>query len=132
MLINYWVLKLKLHFYCYTVVVQQPVFVKLPKKRQLDFKGTSLAYLISNYSEYVNIAFVKDERKIIDTSGNGYELDFQYDPIDNTTVTVTLHMTGKPQHAGEYTLCTSVLDDTSTRNCTKSVSVGKGKNIIVP
>ena len=113
-----------------TVVVQQPVVDPFPGS-QLGLGGASLVFHISNYSKYVNIQFVKDERKIVDLSGDGYELKFQYDPLDNTTVTMTLHMTGNLKHAGEYTLCTSLVNDTSTRNCTTSVSVSKGKNTIV-
>ena len=112
--------------------MQQPVVEPVPGKSQLGLKGASLVYHISNFSEYVNITFVKDERKIIDPSGDGYKLDLQYDPLDNTTVTLTLDMTGNPKHAGRYTLCTSLVIDTSTLNCTISVSVSNGKKIIVP
>ena len=113
--------------------MQQPVVEPVHGKSRLDlFKGASLVYNISKYSEYVNTTFIKDERKIIDPSGNGYKLDLQYNATDNTTVTMTLHMTGNPNHAGRYTLCTSLVIDTSTLNCTISVSVSKGENIIVP
>ena len=111
--------------------MQQPVVDQFPEKSQLGLGGASLVYHISNFSKYVNITFIKDESKIIDPSGNGYELEIQYNPLDYTTVTLTLHMTGNPQHAGRYTLCTSLVNDTSTLNCTISVSVSEGKNIIV-
>ena len=112
--------------------MQQPVVDQFPGKSKLGLGGASLVYHISNFSEYVNIQFVKDGRKIIDRSGDGYKLELQYNPLDNTTVTLTLHMTGNLKHAGEYTLCTSLVNDTSTPNCTTSVSVSNGKNITVP
>ena len=111
--------------------MQQPIVDQFPGKSHLGLGGATLVYHISNYSEYINIKFVKDERKIINPSGNGYELELQYNPLDNTTVTLTLDMTGDLKHAGEYTLCMSILNYTSTLNCTISVSVSKGKNTIV-
>ena len=116
-----------------TVVVQQPVVDPFPGKSQLGlFKGASLVYHISNFSEYVSIKFKKGSNKLIDPSGDGYKLELQYDPLDNTTVTMTLHMTGNLKHAGDYTLCMSIANDTSTLNCTTSISVSNGKNITVP
>ena len=111
--------------------MQQPVFVKVPvKSHQLDlFKGASLFYHISNYSKYVDIVFRKD-RIQIDPYRKGYKLSKTF--LDNATIVMTLHMDGTPHHAGGYTLCTSIVIGayTSTPDCTTSVSVIKGNNIM--
>ena len=117
--------------------MQHPVVDHFPGKSHLDFGGASLEYSISSYSEYVKYKFVKgihaNDKEVINHS-DGYKIDCRPHPLDNTTVTVTLHMTRKPDLAGQYTLCTSLEIGTYTSkpNCTITVSVIHGKDIIMP